>query len=236
MRGSMHFRGRLEVVSIAVMARSTPAARNNPRVRHGRAIKREIAATLARAFAGARLVLVVGYQGVNGPKTLELRRTVAGLGGRYLVVKNTLARHALAACGCGELGPFLVGPCAVIVAGGDADRVLCGFERYLESEFPHRLGRKRRHEPNVRFGWGSSPYSDGFRSNENEMEVRAAWLAGRLLSDEEYELVLAAGGVDRLRGSLLAVLQAPLAGLLALLGEPARALCSVLHQRPDHGG
>jgi ribosomal protein L10 len=214
------------------MPRSVSVVRNNPRVRHGRAIKREIVATLARAIAGARLVLVVGYQGVNGPKTLELRRTVAQLGGHYHVVKNTLARHALAACDLGELGAFLVGPCAIIVAERDPDRVLCGFERYLEAELPHRLSRKRRQAPNVQFGRGSTPHGDGVRTNENEMGIRAVWLDGRLLSEDEYELVLAAGGVDRLRGSLLGVLQAPFATLLGLLHEPARALCAVLRQRP----
>jgi len=189
-------------------------------------------ATLARTVTGARLVIVVGYQGVNGPKTLELRRTLARLGGRYVVVKNTLARHALAAHGCVELGPFLVGPCALVVAERDPDGVLGGFDRYLDSEFPHRIHRKQRNEPNVQKGWGwDGHHLAGFRPNENVMEIHAVWLDGRLLSAAELELVLAVGGVDPLRRALLGVLQAPLASLTALLREPARAMCEVLHQR-----
>jgi ribosomal protein L10 len=189
-------------------------------------------ATLGRTVTGARLVIVVGYQGVNGPKTLELRRTLARLGGRYVVVKNTLARHALAAHGCVELGPFLVGPCALVVAERDPDGVLGGFDRYLDSEFPHRIHRKQRNEPNVQKGRGwDGHHLAGFRPNENVMEIHAVWLDGRLLSAAELELVLAVGGVDPLRRALLGVLQAPLSSLTALLREPARAMCEVLHQR-----
>lgn len=189
-------------------------------------------ATLARTVTGARLVIVIGYQGVNGPKTLELRRTLARLGGRYVVVKNTLARHALAAHGCVELGPFLVGPCALVVAERDPDGVLGGFDRYLDSEFPHRILRKQRNEPNVQKGRGGDGHHlGGFRPNENVMEIHAVWLDGRLLSAAELELVLAVGGIDPLRRALLGVLQAPLASLTALLREPARAMCEVLHQR-----
>lgn len=211
---------------------SRPVSANNPRVRHGRAVKREIVATLAHAVADARLVVVVGYQGVNGPKTLELRRTLARLGGRYVVVKNTLARHALAAHGRGELAPLLVGPCALVLAERDPDGVLAGFDRYLDSEFPQRIARKQRNEPNVQKGWGSNAHhASGFRANENAIDLRAVWLDGRLLSAAELDLVLAVGGVAPLRRALLGALQAPLASLTALLREPARALCAVLHQR-----
>jgi ribosomal protein L10 len=214
------------------MARGALTVKNNPPVRRGFAVKQRVVEALVRQLAHARLVIVIGYFGINGPKALEVRRRVAQLGGRYHVVKNTLARRALVEAGHGALAASLAGPCALVVTAGDPDAVLCGFDDYLEREQPTRTPRKLRQAPNVQraMGWHPAGYS-GVRSNRNQMEIVAVWRDGSMLTDAELDWLLDARGLAGLRAALLGTLWAPVIACARLLGAPPRALLSVLEQR-----
>lgn len=48
------------------------------------------------AFRGAETAVLVDYKGITVPQVTELRRQIRAVGGTYRVVKNTLARRAVA--------------------------------------------------------------------------------------------------------------------------------------------
>jgi large subunit ribosomal protein L10 len=51
---------------------------------------------LEEAFRGAETAVLVDYRGITVPQVTELRRQIRAVGGSYRVVKNTLARRAVA--------------------------------------------------------------------------------------------------------------------------------------------
>jgi large subunit ribosomal protein L10 len=68
---------------------------------------------LEAAFKGAESAILIGYQGLDVPQVTELRRQVRAAQGRYRVVKNNLARRAIAGTPFESLGEFLQGATAV---------------------------------------------------------------------------------------------------------------------------
>jgi large subunit ribosomal protein L10 len=75
---------------------------------------------------------VTDFTGLDVGKITELRRRLRAAGARYVVVKNTLAKRALAARNIGELDPALAGPTGLVLAGADplpAAKVLGDFAK-----------------------------------------------------------------------------------------------------------
>jgi len=77
-----------------------------------------IVAELTEKFREVDNALVVDYTGLSGPQSVALRDHLRQLGGRMMVVKNSLARIALERAQKEGLGRLLVGPCA-LVTGDD---------------------------------------------------------------------------------------------------------------------
>jgi len=75
---------------------------------------------LEAAFKGAESAILIGYQGLNVPQVTELRRQVRAAHGRYRVVKNALARRALAGTAFEPLAEFFQGATAVAYTRTDA--------------------------------------------------------------------------------------------------------------------
>ncbi len=83
------------------------------------------------------------FTGLNVLKMTEFRRRLRQAGGRYVVVKNTLAQRALAANKIGELDAHLTGNTGLVFAGEDpmaAAKVVGEFA-------------KQHQKPTVRAGW-----------------------------------------------------------------------------------
>ena len=80
----------------------------------------QLRGTLAAKLAAARSIYVTDYAGLNVHNVTELRRRLRRAGVEYLVVKNTLARRALAGTAVGGLGPHFDGPTAVALTAADA--------------------------------------------------------------------------------------------------------------------
>jgi len=74
---------------------------------------------LTRRFPAGSDFVVVGYTGLSGQETSELRAVLRGRGLRMTVVKNRLAARALEQNDLGGGSQFLDGPCALIT--GDAE-------------------------------------------------------------------------------------------------------------------
>jgi len=78
-----------------------------------RAEKRDELQQLEAAFRGAESAILISYQGLDVPQVTELRRQVRAARGSYRVVKNTLARRALAGTAFEPLAEFFQGVTAV---------------------------------------------------------------------------------------------------------------------------
>lgn len=70
-------------------------------------------------FKGAENAILVDYTGLNVPEITELRRLVRRSQGQYRVVKNTLAKRAVAGTSFAALDEFLVGTTAVAYNAAD---------------------------------------------------------------------------------------------------------------------
>ncbi len=74
---------------------------------------------LARRLEISPNIYVTDFTGLNVEKMTELRRKLREAGARYLVVKNTLARRALADRNISALDGHLQGPVGLVLAGED---------------------------------------------------------------------------------------------------------------------
>jgi large subunit ribosomal protein L10 len=74
---------------------------------------------LERAFKGTESAILVDYKGLKVPEVTELRRQVSRAKASYKVVKNTLAKRALAGTAFASLAEHFVGTTAVAYAGDD---------------------------------------------------------------------------------------------------------------------
>ena len=85
-----------------------------------RAEKQEQIETLTSLLAPAHGLFVMDFTGLTVGEVTELRRKVKEANGNYRVVRNTLAKLALAATNHKALEPLLTGPAAVAYTAQDA--------------------------------------------------------------------------------------------------------------------
>jgi large subunit ribosomal protein L10 len=94
---------------------------------------------LEKEFGSATGIYLTDFAGIDVEKITKLRRDMRGIGARYIVVKNTLARAALTKCGKTDLVAHVRGPVGVALTSEDAigpARVIKGFKK----EFKELLG------------------------------------------------------------------------------------------------
>jgi len=87
---------------------------------------------LAAAFKGVESAILLDYKGLNVPQVTELRRQVRAAKGHYRVVKNTLAKRALAGTEFEPLLEFFQGTTAIAWTGTDPvalAKTLTGFAK-----------------------------------------------------------------------------------------------------------
>ena len=84
-----------------------------------RSAKSERVGELSEALAGAESVVLLDFSGLDVPKATELRRQVRAARGCYRVVKNTLARRAVAGTAFEPLGDSFRGTTAVAYTEDD---------------------------------------------------------------------------------------------------------------------
>jgi len=78
-----------------------------------RQVKELVRRELAKRFEGLTSLAVVGFSGVDGVKTHEIRRRLRGKDIVLMVVKNSMARQAFKAVGLDVAAGMLDGPCAL---------------------------------------------------------------------------------------------------------------------------
>ena len=75
--------------------------------------KQQVISEMKDVFNNSALVVVALNKGISMTETTELRRNVRNDGANYRVVKNRLAKLALAGTPCEALADLLVGPTAL---------------------------------------------------------------------------------------------------------------------------
>jgi large subunit ribosomal protein L10 len=71
------------------------------------------------AFRGVETAVLVDYKGITVPQVTELRRQIRAVGGTYRVVKNTLAKRAVAGAPFETFAAQFTGSTAVVYTGTD---------------------------------------------------------------------------------------------------------------------
>jgi large subunit ribosomal protein L10 len=71
------------------------------------------------AFREADTAVLVDYRGITVPQVTELRRQIRAVGGTYRVVKNTLAKRAVAGTPFESFTSSFTGTTAVVYTGKD---------------------------------------------------------------------------------------------------------------------
>lgn len=84
-----------------------------------KADKQEVIDQIKEQFQKSSSAICVDFRGVNVEKITQFRRQVKEASGNYQVVKNTLARRAIAETPFEELGQFLVGPTGIVFCQGE---------------------------------------------------------------------------------------------------------------------
>src|SRR5437870_8891816 len=102
-----------------------------------KAEKQEMVTALATRLRNASTVYVTDFTGLDVAKITQLRRRLrlAGGGTDFVVVKNTLARRALADAQVPGLEAYLAGPTGLVLTGADpiaAAKVLTDFAKEFE--------------------------------------------------------------------------------------------------------
>lgn len=81
--------------------------------------KNELLAGYTAGLAEAPHAFLLGFQGISVVKDTELRSRIRAQGGRYEVVKNTLALRAIGGKPLEQLSEQFTGPTAVAYTSGD---------------------------------------------------------------------------------------------------------------------
>ncbi len=84
--------------------------------------KEEVVARLREQFQKSSSVICVDFRGVNVEKITRFRRELREFSVEYLVVKNTLTRHAIADTAFQSLDQFLVGQTGIIFCPDDVSQ------------------------------------------------------------------------------------------------------------------
>jgi large subunit ribosomal protein L10 len=84
-----------------------------------RAKKQSLVTGYEEAMASAEHAFVVGFKGISVEQVTELRRRVRAKGGSYVVIKNTLARRAVAGKPLESVKSHFSGPTAIAFSATD---------------------------------------------------------------------------------------------------------------------
>lgn len=85
-----------------------------------KAARSETIAQLTAEFGSANGLYFTAYETITVEKISKLRNDLREVGGKFVVVKNTLARKALEANNLGDVIPVVKGPVAVAIATEDS--------------------------------------------------------------------------------------------------------------------
>jgi large subunit ribosomal protein L10 len=102
----------------------------------------EMIEQLAAKFNAACGIYLTDFTGIGVEKITKFRRNLRASGGRFIVVKNTLARKAFEKCGKEALVPYLKGPVGVAFTekeGTAPAKIIKDFQKENKELLPLRV-------------------------------------------------------------------------------------------------
>ena len=164
--------------------------------------KETMVTDLGSSFKAAELAVVINYQGCTCAELTDLRKKLKPLGGKFAIVKNSLARRALADSNVADksvsdaLNKFFEGPTAVVWSGTDPVG-------------PAKLVKE-------------------FAKTNEKFTVKAGVLGESFLSAKEVDSLASMPSREELLAKLLGTINAPATRLLQTINVPAQQLVRLL--------
>lgn len=98
--------------------------------------KHSVIESVRSDFANSQATFIVGIEGLQVSDTQALRTALRKEGGKFCVIKNTLARMAIEGASCSDaLKPYLRKEVAVVFASKDASsvaKIICNYQKEQE--------------------------------------------------------------------------------------------------------
>ena len=97
-----------------------------------RAEKIKVVEQLNHEFSNTPHIVLASFKGLTVNQANELRRKISGIGGRYQVIPNRLAKRAAAGTGAEALSASFSGPCSIATHADDPvalAKTLAGFAK-----------------------------------------------------------------------------------------------------------
>jgi large subunit ribosomal protein L10 len=88
---------------------------------------------LQESFAKANIGILTNYRGMKTVDLLEIRKRLKGAGGKYEIVKNTLARFASEKAGITQLEPILNETTAIAFGYSDTKKLAVAITEYIRT-------------------------------------------------------------------------------------------------------
>lgn len=151
--------------------------------------KQAIVAELADRLKGAASGVFVDYKGITVLQDTALRNELRQSGVQYTVIKNTLCRRAIDEVGLSEIDPVLNGTTSLATTTEDP---IAPFR--VIGDYSKRLG-------------------------ENVFTVKAGFMDGKILTQEEMTEIAALPSKDALYSKVLGTMLAPITSLAVVLGQ-----------------
>lgn len=151
--------------------------------------KQAIVAELADRLKGAASGVFVDYKGITVLQDTALRNELRQSGVQYTVIKNTLCRRAIDEVGLSEIDPVLNGTTSLATTTEDP---IAPFR--VIGDYSKKLG-------------------------ENVFTVKAGFMDGKILTQEEMTEIAALPSKDALYSKVLGTMLAPITSLAVVLGQ-----------------
>ena len=169
-------------------------------------INKMLARELQSTLGDAEGMLIVSYEGVTMPENEEFRDSLAEQGVQLRMVRNRLAKRALAERGLEAPDGMFAGNVAM-AWGGPEDAIHAA---KVVSKSPLKKAGK--------------------------VAVRGGLLEGNLLGAQEAANLADLPGPEELKGMMVGAIAGPMRGLVGVLNAPGSALVRLLQARIDKEG
>ena len=153
--------------------------------------KQAIVEALTERLQGASAGIVIDYKGITVAEDTQLRAEMRKEEVEYSVVKNTLLRVAAKNVGLDDLDSVLNGTTSLATTSADP---IAPFR--IVKEFTSKLPK-----------------------DSNKFVIKAAFMDGKMLSENEVTEIAALPSKDALYGKVLGTMLAPITSLAVVLGQ-----------------
>lgn len=142
--------------------------------------------------------IVTDYRGLTVDQISKLRRRLRPVGGKYVVVKNTLLKIAMNQQGLPDLGGMLEGPSAVLFAEGDpveATKVLTAFVKDLRKDTP---------------------------------KIKGGFLGSRVMNEKDVANLATLPPREQILANLVGTMQTPVSNVVSIMGAVLQNLVGTI--------